>query len=54
MSRNSIIFKIDNKNLFYKKLIKLSTMYCRLKKNGNICVINLYVGMVEGGTILMI
>ncbi|MGL9759482.1 MAG: hypothetical protein ACR5LA_12400 [Wolbachia sp.] len=54
MSRNSMeqhILRIDDKDLLYKKLIKLPTTYYTLEKNGNVCTVHSHGGTVEVGDI---
>ncbi|RDD34184.1 hypothetical protein Wcon_01755 [Wolbachia endosymbiont of Cylisticus convexus] len=41
------IFKIDDKNPLYKKLIKLPTAYYIVKENGNVNTVSSHIGTVE-------
>ncbi|WP_264704491.1 hypothetical protein [Wolbachia endosymbiont (group B) of Apotomis betuletana] len=45
------IFKIDDKNPLYKKLIKLPTAYYIVKENGNVNTVSSHIGTVEVGNI---
>ncbi|MBS9531594.1 hypothetical protein [Wolbachia endosymbiont of Rhagoletis cerasi] len=45
------IFKIDDKNPLYKKLIKLPTVYYIVKENGNVNTVSSHIGIVEVGNI---
>ncbi|WP_349967668.1 hypothetical protein [Wolbachia endosymbiont of Armadillidium arcangelii] len=44
------IFKIDDKNPLYKKLIKLPTTYYKLESNGNGYTIHSHIGTADLGT----
>uniref|UniRef100_UPI00333F8110 hypothetical protein n=1 Tax=Wolbachia endosymbiont (group B) of Pilophorus perplexus TaxID=3066160 RepID=UPI00333F8110 len=45
------IFKIDDKNPLYKKLIKLPTVYYIVKEKGNVNTVSSHIGIVEVGNI---